>query len=106
MSHGYGTSAAKLDGREVTEDDIYADAYRIIDPGAVNAGAVAATLGRGYAFMSHQIGSQEARRHPALRAMAGQLAMLFKVDRWGGDIEDINAVMDKAKELGIQYPTG
>lgn len=76
----------------ISEDQIYRDAWRIADPGAVNPVAVAGSLARASSFLLHQIGTDGVRRHPALKVMAGQLAMLYGVDSTGAAIEDYDKV--------------
>ena len=102
----YGVRTAEMDKREATEDDVWADAYRIVEPGAVNPAAVVITLARGSAIITRLRGTDAARSHPALRAMAGQLAMLFSVDRWGASVEELDAVVRKAQLLGILHDNG
>lgn len=53
------------------------EAYYIAGVGAVNAAAVASRLAKHTAALTHLIGTQGARKHPALRAIAGHLAYLF-----------------------------
>jgi hypothetical protein len=74
------------------EEQIYRDAWRIADPGASNPVAVAATLAAASSFLLHRTGTAEVRKHPALRVMAGQLAMLYDVNSLGADIEDLDRV--------------
>lgn len=96
----YGISAASIAQREATEDDVYADAWRIADPGAVNPLAVARTLADASKVIMRVHGSSEAvRTHPALRVIAGQLAMLFNVDRSGASIGEYDLVQVRAEAL-------
>ena len=99
---GYGMNAAAIEHREVTEDDVYADAWRIADPGAVNPLAVASRLTEASKVimdLTHDTGA--VRAHPALRVIAGQLAMLYHVDWTGASIEDYDAVAERVKPLGV-----
>lgn len=80
-----------------TEEQIYRDAWRIADPGASNPVAVAGTLAKASAAMLHDIGTDGVRNHPALRVMAGQLAMLYDVTAIGAEMSDydkVKAVVD------------
>jgi hypothetical protein len=77
------------------ENAIYRDAWRIVDPGAANPVAVAATLAAASSALLHEIGTDGIRKHPALRCMAGQLAMLYNVNAIGPDLEDL----DRTKEV-------
>ena len=96
----YGMSAAGIANREATEDDVYADAWRIADPGAINPLAVARTLTDASKVIMRVYGdSARVRSHPALRVIAGQLAMLYSVDRSGASIADYDAVETRAKSL-------
>jgi hypothetical protein len=98
----YGMNAATIEGREITEDDVYADAWRIADPGAVNPVAVAGTLAKASRVIMRVTGSTEATcRHPALRVIAGQLAMLHDVTKFGAEIADYDATEARVKALGI-----
>lgn len=81
-----------------SEYEIYRDAWRIADPGAVNAAAVANSLAKGSHFLVHRIGSEGVRNHPALKVMAAQLAMLFDVTKFGADVEvydQVKLVVDR-----------
>jgi len=86
------------DNRYINEDGtideaaIYRDAWRIADPGASNPVAVAGTLAKASAALLRQIGTDDVRKHPALRVMAGQLAMLYNVNSIGADGEDYDKV--------------
>ncbi len=96
----YGRNAATLTQREVTEDDVYADAWRIANPGAVNPVAVAVTLAESAKVIMHLTGdTASVRNHPALKAIAGQLAMLFDVSKFGAEISDYDAVQKRAESL-------
>jgi hypothetical protein len=96
----YGISAAGIEHRDATEDDVYADAWRIAEPGAVNPLAVARTLAEASKVIMNVHHSSEAvRTHPALRVIAGQLAMLFSVDRSGAAIGEYDLVQIRAKAL-------
>ena len=89
MSKNYPPSTAQDDA---TEQQVYLDAWRIADPGAVNPVAVAGTLAGASAALLHRIGTGGVRHHPALRVMAGQLAMLYGVSSLGAEISDYDAV--------------
>lgn len=77
---------------DAMEQAIYADAWRIADPGAVNPVAVASTLRNASSALIGRLGTDGVRRHPALRVMAGQLAMLYNVDAIGASAGDYEAV--------------
>lgn len=77
---------------DATEQQIYRDAWRIADPGACNPVAVAGTLARASAALLHRLGTNGVRKHPALRVMAAQLAMLYDVDSIGAEVSVYNAV--------------
>jgi hypothetical protein len=97
---GYGMNAATWEHREITEDDVYADAWRIADPGTVNPVAVARTLAEASKVIMRTAGSTTAvRDHPALRVIAGQLAMLYSVDRSGASIDEYDTVAAYVKAL-------
>jgi hypothetical protein len=97
----YGMNAAKLENREATEDDVYADAWRIADPGAANPLAVARTLFDASKVIMRVTESTEAVcSHPALRVIAGQLAMLYWVNLAGADVSDYDTVEARVKSLG------
>jgi hypothetical protein len=97
---GYGMNAAIVEHREATEDDVYADAWRIADPGAVNPTAVAHTLAEASKVINRLgRGTDAVCQHPALRVIAGQLAMLHRVDRFGADSADYDAVSARVKAL-------
>lgn len=81
------------------EAAIYRDAWRIADPGASNPVAVAATLASISSVLVHKIGTDGVRRHPALRVIAGQLAMLYNVDAIGPSIEDLDTVKEYVDRL-------
>lgn len=70
--------------RDVDEEAIYRDAWRIADPGASNPVAVAGTLAQASSALLHHIGTDGVRKHPALRLMAAQLASLYNVNSDGG----------------------
>jgi hypothetical protein len=74
------------------EKQVWDDAWRIIEPGASNPTAVARTLFAASSFIVNAQGTEAARRHPALRCMAGQLSFLFHVDFMGPSQEDIETV--------------
>lgn len=76
----------------VDEEAIYRDAWNIADPGASNPVAVAGTLAKASSVLLHEIGTDGVRKHPALRVMAGQLAMLYNVNSVGAEIEDYDIV--------------
>jgi hypothetical protein len=98
---GYGMNAAVIEHREPTEDDVYADAWRIADPGAVNPVAVARTLAEASKVIMRVTGSTAAVCvHPALRVIAGQLAMLHSVDRAGANLADYDTVEARVKAIG------
>lgn len=100
MARFYGMNAASIEHRQVTEDDVYADAWRIADPGAVNPLAVARTLTDASRVIMRVHGSTDAvRTHPALRVIAGQLAMLYGVDSFGASIADYDATEKRARSL-------
>lgn len=80
-----------VDGK-VNEEAIYRDAWRIADPGAANPVAVAATLAAASSALLHEIGTDGVRKHPALKVIAGQLAMLYNVNSIGPEIEDLDKV--------------
>jgi hypothetical protein len=83
------------------EDAAWTDAYRIAWVGAANPAAAAGSLGRHSAALAHEIGTAAARKHPALRAMAGQVAFLFSVDRFGPPVDVLDAVEANAVRLGL-----
>ncbi len=83
------------------EDAAWADAYRIAWVGAANPAAAASSLARHSHALAHEIGTAAARKHPALRAMAGQLASLFSVDSLGPPAEVLDAVGANAVRLGL-----
>jgi hypothetical protein len=85
----YGRST---EADDMAERQIYRDAWRIAEPGAVNPVAVAGTLAAASSALLHRIGTDGVKNHPALRVMAGQLAMLYNVSSLGADIRDYNAV--------------
>lgn len=68
---------------------------------AANPAAAAFALGRHSAALTHEIGTAAARKHPALRAMAGQIASLFNVDSLGPPMEVLDAVEVNARRLGL-----
>jgi hypothetical protein len=71
------------------EADIWRDAWRIADPGAVNPVAVARTLFKASAFLMHKVeDTASVKKHPALRLIAAQLASLYNVDSDGGSCYD------------------
>lgn len=83
------------------EKDVYRDAWHIAEPGAVNPLAVAGTLTRASkVIMDIYRDTSSVRQHPALKVIAGQLAMLFNVDRAGADFEDYEAVRTVFDQLG------
>jgi hypothetical protein len=81
------------------EEAIYRDAWRIADPGAVNPVAVAGTLSAMSAVLLHEIGTDGVRKHPALRVVAGQLAMLYNVNSIGAEVEDYDRVKEVVDSL-------
>lgn len=83
------------------EDAAWRDAYRIAWVGASNPAAAARSLGRHSAALTNEIGTAAARKHPALRAMAGQIASLFGVDSLGPPAEVLDAVEANAVRLGL-----
>lgn len=96
----YGRNAATLAQRDVTEDDVYADAWRIADPGAVNPVAVAVALAESAKVIMHLTGdTQTVRNHPALKVIAAQLAMLFDVDKFGAEVSTYDVVQMRAESL-------
>lgn len=83
------------------EKDVYRDAWRIAEPGAVNPLAVSASLMRGTrVIMDVYHDTSAVRQHPALKVIAGQLAMLFDVDSSGAELEDYDAVKAVFDQLG------
>ena len=86
------------DDSKVDEASIYQDAWRIAYPGAANPVAVAGTLARASAALLHVSGTDAVRKHPALRVMAGQLAMLYNVNAIGPELEDLDKVEAEAKK--------
>ena len=82
------------------EDRAYADAQRIIWPGAVNPAAVTAVLARHASALTSQLrDTQAVRDHPALRAIAAQAAMLFRVDQMGAPPEVYDTVERHAASI-------
>jgi hypothetical protein len=86
--------------KEQVIDQAWTDAYRISVPGAVNAAAVAATLGRNIAALTRHLGTREAARHPSLRCILGQLTYLMGTTL-GPEFEEIDQLIENAKRLGI-----
>lgn len=83
------------------EKDVYRDAWRIADPGAVNPLAVAGTLTRASkVIMDIYHDTSAVRQHPALKVIAAQLALLFNVDSSGARFEDYEAVKTVFDQLG------
>jgi hypothetical protein len=82
----------KRHAEEYTEEQIYRDAWSIADPGATNPVAVAGTLARASSALLREIGTDGVKRHPALRVMAGQLAMLYNVNSIGAEMDDYRRV--------------
>ncbi len=92
-----------MTGQELAqlEDAAWRDAYRIAWVGASNPAAAAGSLGRHSAALAHEIGTAAARKHPALRAMAGQIASLFNVGSLGPPAEVLDEVEQNARRLGL-----
>lgn len=83
------------------EDQAWRDAYRINWPGASNPAAVASTLHRNTSALIPLIGTDEARKHPALRAIAGHLAFLYGQGA-GASVALLDEVEVNAVRLGIK----
>jgi hypothetical protein len=84
------------------EDQAYWDAYRICWPGASNPGAVAATLSRHSVALTRSLRSTQAvRDHPALRAIAAQLALLHGITALGPPEGVYEAVERRVAALGL-----
>jgi hypothetical protein len=88
------------DAQRQAEDKAWTDAYRINWPGAVNTAAIARTLGEDIALLTRHLGTSKASRHPAVLAIFGQLAFLMGKSL-GPEIEELDAVADNARRLGI-----
>lgn len=87
------------------EDQAYWDAYRICWPGASNPGAVAAALARNSAALTSSLRSTQAvRDHPALRAIAAQLALLHGITALGPPEGVYEAVERRVAALGLISP--
>jgi hypothetical protein len=84
----------------IAEEQAFKDAYHIAWPGAVNPTAIAHTLAKDSGPMVRFLGTSGACNHPALQVIAGQLAYLYHLSL-GPSIEALDAVAEKAKELGI-----
>jgi hypothetical protein len=83
-----------------SEDQAWADAYGIAYVGASNPTACASRLAKHSAALVHEQGTMAARKHPALRAIAGHLAYLYGYGL-GPDIDLLDQVEVNAKRLGI-----
>lgn len=89
------------------EDQAYRDAYRICWPGASNPGAVAATLAKHSAALTHSLRDTRAvRDHPALQAIAAQLALLYGITALGPPEGVYEAVRQRAAALGLVTQPG
>lgn len=89
------------------EDQAYRDAYRICWPGASNPGAVAATLAKHSAALTRSLRDTRAvRDHPALQAIAAQLAMLHGITALGPPEGVYEAVQQRAAALGLGTGSG
>lgn len=83
------------------EDQAWRDAYRINFPGASNPAAVASTLAKNSSALVHLIGTDGVRKHPALRAIAGQLAFLYGQGA-GAEVALLDQVEVNAVRLGVK----
>ena len=63
--------------------------------------AAASSLAKHSHALAHALGTAPARRHPALRAMAGQISSLFNVDSLGPPADVLDEVGANAVRLGL-----
>lgn len=82
------------------EDQIWREAYGLAYVGASNPVATAGRLCNLTAEVQGLIGTREAEKHPALRAIAGHLAYLFG-HGLGPESEYLDMVEENARRLGL-----
>jgi hypothetical protein len=83
------------------EDALWREAHRIAWVGASNPAVAATSLGKWTQAVITGTGNTEAaKQHPALRAMAGQVAFLFG-QALGADDESANQLEKNCQRLGL-----
>jgi hypothetical protein len=85
---------------EFNEDDLWREAHRIAWVGASNPAVAAASLGRWTQIVIRAVGTADARKHPALRVMAGQVAFLFG-QALGADDKSADELEKNCRRLGL-----